>query len=58
MHHYQQVKCETKTEVDLYMRITEKYSTEKSKRRPNRKEKIGPDQKPDPYPWLAEDDPR
>ena len=54
MYHYQQVKCETKTEVDQYMRITGKYSTEKSKRRLNRKEKIGPD----PYPWLADDDPR
>ena len=44
--------------MDQYMRITGKYSTEKSKRRLNRKEKIGPDQKPDPYPWLADDDPR
>ena len=58
MYHYQQVKCETKTEVDQYMRITEKYSTEKSKRKLNKEEKIGPDQKPDPYPWLADDDPR
>ena len=58
MCHYQQVKCETKTEVDQYMRITGKYSTEKSKRKLNKEEKIGPDQKPDPYPWLADDDPR
>ena len=47
MYHYQQVKCETKTEVDQYVRITGNYSTEKSKRRLNRKEKIGLDQKPD-----------
>ena len=58
MCHNQQVKCETKTEVDQYMRITGKYSTEKSKRKLNKEEKIGPDQKPDPYPWLADDDPR
>ena len=46
MDHYQQVQCWTKTEVDQYMRITGKYSAEKSKRKLNRKEKIEPDQKP------------
>ena len=55
MYHYQQVKCKTKTEVDQYMRIIQKYSAEKSKRKLNKKEKVGPDKKHDP---LAEDDPR
>ena len=58
MYHYQQVKCKTKTEVDQYMRIIGKYSTEKSKRKVDKEEKIGPDKKHGPYPWLAEDDPR
>ena len=58
MYHYQQIKCETKTEVDQYMRITGKCSPEKSKRKLNREEQIGLNQKPDPYPWLADDDPR
>ena len=58
MYHYQQVKCETKTELDQYMRIIGKYSVEKSKRRVDKEEKVGPDKKYDPYPWLAEDDPR
>ena len=42
MYHYQQVKCKTK----------------KSKRKLNKKEKVGLDKKHDPYPWLAEDDSR
>ena len=46
MYHYQQIKCGTKTEVDQYIRITGKYSAEKSKRKLNGKEKTGPDQKP------------
>ena len=33
-------------QVDQYMKITGKYSAEKSKRKLNGKEKIGPDQKP------------
>ena len=37
MYHYQQVKCMIKTEVDQYMRITGKYSAEKSKRKLNKK---------------------
>ena len=40
------------------MRISGKYSAEKSKKRVDREEKIGPDKKHDPYPWLAEDDSR
>ena len=40
------------------MRIIGKYSAEKSKRKVDKEDKIGPDKKHDPYPWLAEDDPR
>ena len=40
------------------MRIIGKYNGEKSKRKLNKQEKVGPDKKHDPYPWLAEDDPR
>ena len=58
MYHCQQVKCETSAEVDQYMRITRRYGHEKSKRMLNNEEKIGPNQKADPYPWLADDDPR
>ena len=58
MYHYQQVKCKTKTELDQYMRIIGKYSAEKSKRKVDKEDKIGPDKKHDLYPWLAEDDPR
>ena len=58
MYHYQQVKCKTKTEEDQYMRTIGKYSADKSKRKLNKKVKVEPDKKHDPYPWLAEDDPR
>ena len=58
MYHYQQVKCKTKTELDEYIRIIGKYSAEKSKIKVDKEDKIGPDKKHDPYPWLAEDDPR
>ena len=53
MYHYHQIKCETKTEVGQYMRIRGRYDSEKGK-----KKQTDPDQKPDPYPWLADDDPR
>ena len=58
MYHYQQVKCKTKTELDQYMRIIWKYSAVKSKMKVDKGDKIVPDKKHDPYPWLAEDDPR
>ena len=58
MYHYQQVKCETKAEVDQYVRITGKYKTEKSTRKIDKEDKIETNKKYDPYPWLAEDDPR
>ena len=58
MYHYQQIKCETKTEVDQYMRITGRYGNEKGKGFQNDEKQTGPHHKRDPYPWLADDDPR
>ena len=58
MYHYQQIKCESKTEVDQYMRIRGKYRNEKDKSLQNDEKQVGPHQKSDPYPWLADDDPR
>ena len=56
MYHYQQIKCETKTEVDQYMRIRGRYSSEKGKDFQNDEKQTSPQQKSDPYPWLADDD--
>ena len=58
MYHYQQVKCETKAEVDQYMRLTGKYKAEESTKKIDKEEKVEKNKKYDPYPWLAEDDPR
>ena len=58
MYHNQQIKCETKTEVDQYMRITGRYGDEKGKSTQNDEEQTGLNQKSDPYSWLADDDPR
>ena len=58
VYHYQQVKCETKTEVDQYLRMTRRYSSEKDKGFQNNVDQMNPQQKSDPYPWLADDDPR
>ena len=58
MYHYQQIKCETKTKVDQYMKITGRYSSEKGKGFQNNVKQIDPQQKSDPYPWLADDNPR
>ena len=58
VYHYQQVKCETKTEVDQCMRMIRRHSSEKGKGFQNNVEQIDPQQKSDPYPWLANDDPR
>ena len=57
-YHYQQVKCETTADVDQYLRMTRRYSSEKDKGFQNNVEQIDPQQKSDPYPWLADDDPR
>ena len=40
------------------MRMTRRYSSEKGKGFQNNVEQIDPQQKLDPYPWLADDDPR
>ena len=58
MYHYQQIKCESKTEVDQYMRIRQKYRNEKDKGLQNDEKQVGPHQKSDAYPLLADDDPR
>ena len=62
MYHYQQIKCETKTEdwptSDQYMRITGKYGNVKSKKIQDSEKQSESGRKQDPYPWLADDDPR
>ena len=58
MYHYQQIKCETKTEVDQYMRVTRRYGNGKSKKMPDSEKQSELGRKSDPYPWLAEDSPR
>ena len=62
MYHYQQIKCETKTEdwltSDQYMRVTGKYSNERSKKIQDNEKQSELGRRLDPYPWLAEDDPR
>ena len=55
MYHYQQIKCETRTEVDQYMRIRGRYGSEKGE---NGEKQTDSYQKSDPYPWLVDDDPR
>ena len=55
MYHNQQIKCETKTEVDQYMRVTGRYGNGKMQDSEKQSE-LG--RKSDPYPWLADDDPR
>ena len=55
MYHYQQIKGETKTEVGQYMRIRGRYGNEKGE---NAEKQTDSYQKSDPYPWLADDDPR
>ena len=58
MYHYQQIKCGTKTEVNQYMKIMGRFSGEKGKGFQKNVKQIDPQQKSDPYPWLADDDPR
>ena len=62
MYHYQQIKCETKTEdwstSDQYMRATGRYGNGKSKKMQDSEEPSELGRKLDPYPWLADDDPR
>ena len=47
---YQQIKCESKTEVDQYLKITGRYSGEKGKGFQNNVKQIAPQQKSDSYP--------
>ena len=54
MYHYQQIKCETKTGSGSVMRLRGRYGSEKGK---NAEKQTDPYQKPDPCPWLADDDP-
>ena len=58
MYHYQQVRHDTETEVNQYMRITGKYKTKGSMNQINEEEKVESYKKYDPYPWLTKDDPR
>ena len=58
MYHYQQIRCETKTEVDQSMRRRGRYRDEKDKSPQNDEKQADPHQKSDPYPWLADEDPR
>ena len=57
MYHYQQSKCDSKAEVDRYMKITGRYNHGKGKGFKD-DDKLERPHKPDPYPWLADDDPR
>ena len=56
MHHYQQVRCETRAEVDQYMRITGRYDYEKNKRMLNNEEQIAPNHESDPYQMMILED--
>ena len=62
MYHYQQIKCEIKTEdwsiSDQYMRVTRRYGNGKSKKIQDSEKQSELGRKSDPYPWLADDDPR
>ena len=62
MYHYKQMKSETKTEnwstSEQYMRITRRYGNEKSRKTQESEKQSELGRKSDPYPWLAEDDPR
>ena len=62
MYHYQKIKCETKTEdwptSDQYMRVTGKYGNGRSKEIQDNEKQSELGKRSDPYPWLAEDDPR
>ena len=58
IYHYQQVKSDTGTEVDQYMRITGKYRAKGSMSQINEEGNVERHKKDDPYPWLTKDDPR
>ena len=57
MHHYQQIaKGEPKAENGLYLKMS--CDKEPPGKTSNRSEKSNREPRQDPYPWLAEDDPR
>ena len=62
MYHYKQIKSEAKTEdwltSDQYLRVTGRYGNERSKEIQENKKQNEIGRRLDPYPWLAEDDPR
>ena len=62
MYHYKQIKCEAKTEgwpaSDQYMKAIGRYGNEKSRNIQDSENQTELGREPDPYPWLAEDDPR
>ena len=62
MFHYKQIKCEAMTEdwptSDQYVRVTGRYGNERGKEMHENKKQNEIDRRLDPYPWLAEDDPR
>ena len=58
MYHYQQVRCDTGTEVNQYMRVTGEYKTKGSMNQINEEENVESYKKYNPYPWLTRDDPR
>ena len=62
MYHYQQIKCETKTEdwstSNQYMRATGRYGNGKSKKMQDSEEQSELARKSDSYPCLADDVPR
>ena len=62
VYHYQQIKCDTKTEdwstSDQYMRITGRLGNGKSKKIQDSEKQSESGRKSDPHPWLADDDPR
>ena len=62
MYHYQQINCETKigdwSTSEQYMRITGRHGNGKSKKIQDSEKQSELDRKSDPYPWLADNDPR
>ena len=62
MYHYHQIKSETKTEdwstSDQYMRVIERDGNGKSKKIQYSEKQSESGRRSDPYPWLADDDPR
>ena len=58
MYHYQQVRCDIETEVNQYMRVTDKYKTKGSRNQMSEEENVERYKKYHPYPWLTKDDPR